>query len=324
MGLTIKTSDIRRLVREAMHKRLPDAERGETFPVFSGRKPKSVQSRINQIQRLCNSYHLSTRKFPKDETWVATDIYKRAIESLGYHVIYSVDGDGYGNYDQTTHQPMSKTYNIRLEADDGMVITGHLELCACGTVEDPFSQYDTILQLTPRDVRNFTESVRKSELRAMIREALRSSLNEWDADDPDEGPEDYASNESPSNEFSGIYDLTTNEVFDNEETPEIDVNNDEFGGEHKYVCFWAIPEDYNIDSADDTWENPGYWCCEINGYNIETDGIVYQTNAYDDATAVYDLEIKTGEQFEGFSDEQRKQIESYLDREISTDFWGFQ
>ena len=206
MRLTIKTSDIRKainevissqkvqkLIKEAMYKKLPGD--GEEFPKFMGRRPKSIKARIDRIHKRCNEYGLSSQKF-HDDAWAAVGFYKRAIESLGYEVEIWVENGGYRDYDPQDHMPRSKQYEIRITADDGMVIEGYIKCMAAGSVRDPFDAYDTMISLWPKPKRSYNEAIKTSNLRNIIRESLRTKLNESEmmiADfDGDEDLKEYA------------------------------------------------------------------------------------------------------------------------------------
>lgn len=171
----IKTSDIRKLVKEAMYKKLPGDD--EEFPKFMGRRPKSIKARIERIHKRCNEYGLSSQKF-HDDAWAAVGFYKRVIESLGYEVEIWVENGGYRDYDPQDHMPRSKQYEIRITADDGMVIEGYIKCMAAGSVQGPFDAYDTMMSLWPKPKRSYNEAVKTSDLRNLIRESLRTKLNE--------------------------------------------------------------------------------------------------------------------------------------------------
>lgn len=171
----IKTSDIRKLVKEAMYKKLPGD--GEEFPKFMGRRPKNIKARIERIHKRCNEYGLSSQKF-HDDVWAAVGFYKRVIESLGYEVEIWVENGGYRDYDPQDHMPRSKQYEIRITADDGMVIEGYIKCMAAGSVQDPFDAYDTMMSLWPKPKRSYNESIKTSDLRKIIRESLMTKLNE--------------------------------------------------------------------------------------------------------------------------------------------------
>lgn len=308
----------KKVIDEAMYKKLPGE--GEDFPKYLGRRPKNIKARINRIYRICDAYGLSTQKF-HDEAWAAIGYYKRAIESLGYEVEIWVKNGGYCDYDPQDHMPRSKQYEIRITADDGMVIEGYIKCMAAGSVKDPFDAYDTCMVLWNKPKRSYNESIKKSDLRRMIQESLKQRINEWDRDDPDEGPEDHVYYESANNQFDGIYDLDTEEIYNIDEGPEIEAATDPFGGIHRYVLFTAYAN-VNVESEPDSYWSPGYWECNITGYDIEVDDTIYKTTIDgSNGCAYYEEKDQLPEKFNGFSEEQTKQIEEYLENECDLDFW---
>ena len=114
----------------------------------AGVPPKSVRGRINQIYNAVNAMGLSSKKF-RDENWAALRMYDETIEGLGYELTYWVEDGGYGDYDEYTGMPTSKTYMIRIGCGDGMDIDGYIKMMAAGSVEDPFDAYDTCMVLWP-------------------------------------------------------------------------------------------------------------------------------------------------------------------------------
>lgn len=114
--------------------------------------PKSIKGRMNQIYDAVNKQGLSSKKF-YDESWAALRLYDEVIADLGYELTYWVEDGGYGDYDEYTHMPMSKTYNIRISCSDGMDIDGYIKMMAAGSVKDPFDAYDTCMVLWPTSKR---------------------------------------------------------------------------------------------------------------------------------------------------------------------------
>jgi hypothetical protein len=110
--------------------------------------PKSIKGRMNQIYKEVNKYGLSSKKY-HDEYWKAIDDYEFVINNLGYDVRIWVEDGGYGDYDEFTHMPMSKTYSISISCGDGMDIEGYIKAMAAGSVQDPFDAYDTCIVLWP-------------------------------------------------------------------------------------------------------------------------------------------------------------------------------
>lgn len=110
--------------------------------------PKTIKARMNQIYNAANKRHLSSKLY-HDETWNALNEYDEVIADLGYEFTYWVENGGYGDYDEYTHMPTSKTYNIRISCGDGKDIEGYIKMMAAGSVQDPFDRYDTCMVLWP-------------------------------------------------------------------------------------------------------------------------------------------------------------------------------
>ena len=289
---------VRDVLNEAMYRNVPD---DGNIPPFAGRRPKSIKSRMNQIYSLVNKYGLSSRLY-HDDAWKAVSDYKKIIESMGYKVSFSVDNGGYGDYDPNDNMPRSKTYNILIEAEDGMEIEGYVKMMAAGSVKDPFDAYDTCMVLWPKPKRRYDES--------LIKQTFGELLKEWDANDPDEGPEDWAEHRT-INEFTGIYDIDTDEVFGYDMAPSID------GDEHRFVIFSAMPDDYEIEDDEGDYWTPGSYSVDIRSYGIYPDNMMYLTDNGD-----YIENDETAQPFNGFSKEQIRNIENYLQKNIDIDYWG--
>jgi len=147
-------------INESMPKNLA---KHDEVDKFMGRKPKSIKARINQVYRIVKKYGIDSKVY-HDENWQAISDYYRAITSLGCEVEMkpcghlenadSIESDGgYCDYDPYDHMPHSKQYAIKIMFDDGMNIDGYIKCMAAGTVEDPFSRYDTCIVLWPKNNR---------------------------------------------------------------------------------------------------------------------------------------------------------------------------
>lgn len=123
-------------------------KRGKINEDFEHSFPKSIQGRMNQIYKMVNKYGLSSKKY-YDEYWAALGEYDSLISDLGYKLDYWCEDGGYGDYDEFTHMPTSKTYNIRISCGDGMDIEGYIKMMAAGSVQDPFDAYDTCIVMWP-------------------------------------------------------------------------------------------------------------------------------------------------------------------------------
>ena len=146
---------------------------------------------MNRIYKIVHEYRIDGRKYT-DDHWGALEDYDAVISSLGGELSYWCENGGYGDYDKFDNMPRSKTYEIEITYDDGMAIRGYIKMMAAGTVEDPFSSYDTCIVMWPKTNRKLGEA----KLRGVIRETVGRALNEgvFDPDDDNEiydvGPED--------------------------------------------------------------------------------------------------------------------------------------
>ena len=183
---------LREKINESMPKN-PMKVGNDEFDKFIGRRPKSMKARINQIYKIVKKYGIDSRKY-HDEHWQAIEDYYRAITSLGCEVELkpcaslshadSIESDGgYTDYDEYDHMPRSKQYAIKIMFDDGMNIEGYVKCMAAGTVEDPFSSYDTCMVLWPRSGRVLESKtddlvLSESELKDVINESVNILLED--------------------------------------------------------------------------------------------------------------------------------------------------
>lgn len=178
-------------INESMPKNL---SRHDEVDKFMGRKPKSIKARINQIYKIVKKYGIDSKVY-HDENWQAISDYYRAITSLGCEVEMkpcghlnnadSLESDGgYCDYDEYDHMPRSKQYAVKIMFEDGMNIDGYIKCMAAGTMEDPFSRYDTCIVLWPKNNRmlenkeNMNIKLTEAELKQVIKEAAMKVLNE--------------------------------------------------------------------------------------------------------------------------------------------------
>lgn len=182
---------IREMVNESRPKNLANVD---DVDKFIGRRPKTMKARINQIYRIVKNYGIDSRLY-HDDHWQAKDDYYKAITSLGCEFSMRPCGDsnrlndwdditsdgGYTDYDPDDHMPRSKQYAVKIEFDDGMRIGGYIKFMAAGTVDDPFSSYDTCMILWPKNNRvleSKTYSFTGKELRNTLREAVTRVLED--------------------------------------------------------------------------------------------------------------------------------------------------
>lgn len=157
-------------INESMPKNLANHDEVDKF---MGRKPKSIKARINQVYRIVKKYGIDSKVY-HDENWQAISDYYRAISSLGCEVEMkpcaslsnadSMESDGgYTDYDPYDNMPRSKQYAIKIMFEDGMNIDGYIKCMAAGTVEDPFSRYDTCIVLWPKNNRVLEDRKMRNE-----------------------------------------------------------------------------------------------------------------------------------------------------------------
>lgn len=195
---------LRAKINESMPKNL---SRHDEVDKFMGRKPKSIQARINQIYRIVKKYGIDSKVY-SDSAWQAISDYYRAISSLGCEVEMkpcghlshadSMESDGgYCDYAEDG-MPRSKQYAIKITFQDGMAINGYIKCMAAGTVQDPFSRYDTCIVLWPKnnrvlEIKDMEGQIKltEAELKQIIKEAATKILSE--------APEDWALADSRAN-----------------------------------------------------------------------------------------------------------------------------
>lgn len=185
VGFTMK-EDLKRRLRDRINESMPkNLARHDEVDKFIGRKPKTMKGRINQIYRIVKKYGIDSKLY-SDEAWQAVDDYCKAIGSLGCEVevkpcanISNADSmmsdGGYCDYDPSDNMPRSKQYAIKIEFEDGMCIGGYIKCMAAGTVNQPFSRYDTCIVLWPKSNRILegrTLSLNEDELRGVIKDAV--------------------------------------------------------------------------------------------------------------------------------------------------------
>ena len=100
---------------------------------------------MNQIYRRVHDYRIDSRLY-HDDSWQALRDYDAVISSLGGELSYWCENGGYTDFDETTGIKMSKVYEIEITYDDGMSIRGYIKMMAAGSMDDPFSAYDTCIE----------------------------------------------------------------------------------------------------------------------------------------------------------------------------------
>lgn len=146
---------IRKVISEAMYKKVPE---DGNFPASKGRRPKSTEARISQLKHAANEHGLSKRTYT-DGKCKAVQYYGNLFKSKGYDVDWTSKDE-----DERT-----KKYSFVLSADDGMKLEGYIKCRAAGSGENPFSEYDTVMVIEPKEKRNYNESVINSITNNVIR-----------------------------------------------------------------------------------------------------------------------------------------------------------
>lgn len=177
---------IRNMVTESRPKNLANVDGIDSF---KGRRPTSIKTRINRIYRIVKEYGIDSRLY-HDEAWKAIDDYREAISSFGCDVDifpcanldkpdWDLQGDGgYTDYDENDHMPRSKQYKVDITYDDGMKISGYIKCMAAGTVEDPFSSYDTCIVLWPKNNKQLGENKEMSKQVTLTEADIRKIVTE--------------------------------------------------------------------------------------------------------------------------------------------------
>ena len=198
VNFTLKEEMMNRLkerINESMPKNLANHDEVDKF---MGRRPKTMKARINQIYRIVKRYGIDSKVY-SDDHWQAKDDYYRAISSLGCDFSMRPCGDssrlddwddftsdgGYCDYAEDG-MPRSKQYAVKIMYDDGMNIGGYIKFMAAGTMQDPFSRYDTCMILWPKNNRKLamentekTYKLTEDELKVLVNESVMQIINEY-------------------------------------------------------------------------------------------------------------------------------------------------
>ena len=159
------------MVNESRPKNLANIPDDSKIQKLKGRRPTTYEGRKNQINKITGMFGVG-KKVYTDDSWEAIDEYNRAISLL--EIVDDVDifpcanlnkpdwdiqsDGGYCDYDETDHMPRSKQYKIIITYFDGMKIEGYIKCMAAGTIEKPFSRYDTCMVLWPKNNRTLGEN----------------------------------------------------------------------------------------------------------------------------------------------------------------------
>lgn len=171
VDFTLK-EELKRSLRESLT-RAQELEDGNNLKKLIGRRPTSIKARINRIYSIVKYYKIDSKLY-HDDHWQAMLDYKKAIESLGAEFSYWCENGGYTDYDQNDNMPRSKEYKVEITFDDGMKVGGYAKMMAAGTVEDPFSSYDTCIVLWPKS--NKVLEMTANELKSIVNESVNILL----------------------------------------------------------------------------------------------------------------------------------------------------
>lgn len=294
VNFTMKEDMKRRIAEMVNESRPKNLANVDDIDKFIGRRPTTMKARINQIYRIVKKYGIDSRLY-SDEHWQAIEDYYRAISSLGYDVelkpcadvrhAESLESDGgYTDYDENDHMPRSKQYYIKITSDDGMAIDGYIKCMAAGTVEDPFSRYDTCMVLWPKNSRTLGENknmnkqikLTESELKQVVKEAAMKVLSEtplnydvdnfsgrWNKSEPSD--EEWALADSAANgdyldnPFNPPNSWDDDEWIDGDKDMENDYSWDLY---HRMNNVGKSPVDHQhdiMDAAQNRRDHAAYW-----------------------------------------------------------------
>jgi hypothetical protein len=180
---------ITKMVNESRPKNLANIPDDSKIQKLKGRRPTTYEGRKNQINKITGMFGVG-KKVYTDESWEAIDEYSRAISLL--EIVddvaifpcanlnkpdWDIQSDGgYCDYDETDHMPRSKQYKIIITYFDGMKIEGYIKCMAAGTIEKPFSRYDTCMVLWPKNNRKLGEN---KEMDGQRRLSEGAFMNDW-------------------------------------------------------------------------------------------------------------------------------------------------
>lgn len=104
-------------------------------------QPKTIKARINQLYKAVGKF---VKNRYSDEAWGALQDYKAAAESVGGELSCWVENGGYTDY-ADDNMPRSKKYEVEVSYPDGVSLSGYIKFMAAGTMDDPFSSYDSCM-----------------------------------------------------------------------------------------------------------------------------------------------------------------------------------
>lgn len=266
--------EFREKLNEAMYKRVDNPSKKSRSNVTT------LKTRINHIYDAVKEHGLDSRLY-HDEAWQAIDFYHKVItDKFGGEVEVttkpcadlrhadSIESDGgYCDYDEYDHMPRSKQYAIEIEFPDGMKVSGYIKCMAAGTVEDPFSSYDTCMVLWPknnrmlenREMRNesITEYGDKPETREMMGAAAKRALmRNGDTSVYQNALNSLGKRNSTKDDYN---DMQRGFEMENRQIKLSEAELKQVVKEAAIQVLKETPLDYDIDNLSGRWTKPKNW-----------------------------------------------------------------
>jgi hypothetical protein len=138
-------------------------------------QPKTIKARINQLYKAAGNF---VKNRYSDEAWQALQDYKAAAESVGAEMSCWCENGGYTDYAED-NMPRSKEYKVEVEYPDGVVLSGYIKFMAAGTMNDPFSSYDSCMVVWRKND-SLNEELDKKEVNGMIDKAMSDLMSSND------------------------------------------------------------------------------------------------------------------------------------------------
>lgn len=138
-------------------------------------QPKTIKARINQLYKAAGKF---VKNRYSDEAWQALRDYKAAAESVGGEMSCWCENGGYTDYAED-NMPRSKEYKVEVDYPDGVVLSGYIKFMAAGTMDDPFSSYDSCMVVWRKND-SLNEELGKKEVNGMIDKAISDMMSSND------------------------------------------------------------------------------------------------------------------------------------------------
>ena len=138
-------------------------------------QPKTIKARINQLYKAVGKF---VKNRYSDEAWGALQDYKAAAESVGGELTCWVENGGYTDY-ADDNMPRSKKYEVEVNYPDGVSLSGYIKFMAAGTMDNPFSSYDSCMVVWRKNTA-LNEELDKKEVDRMIDKAMSDFISSSD------------------------------------------------------------------------------------------------------------------------------------------------